>query len=53
VLQIYADPLLMVKRQDHPEKPYQVNVGLAIGKAILDFSSNEGAASVASLHIHI
>ena len=28
MLQIYADPLLMVKRQDHPERLYQVNLVL-------------------------
>jgi hypothetical protein len=43
----------VVKRQRHPEKLYQINFGLAIGKAILDFGSNAGAASVASSHIHI
>jgi hypothetical protein len=43
----------MVKRQGHPETLYQINFGLAIGKAILDFSSSVGAASVASLHIRI
>jgi hypothetical protein len=43
----------MVKRQDHPERLYQVGFGLAIKKANLDFSSSVGAASVASLHIRI
>jgi hypothetical protein len=43
----------MFDRQYHSEGLYQVIFGLAIGKAILVFSSNAGAASVVSSHIHI